>query len=131
MLAALAALSWEDAFRASGSSKVQAKAGGRFVIGLCCFHEERTPSLHGYYESERFICYGCQRGGSKEDFARIVLGLDFDGTDHVEDFEAIRRWARRVARTTWSPAIPGQLMLIPVDEPEPGAGTPVAVTAGS
>jgi len=43
---------------------------GRLEVGLCPFHTERTPSFTVYPESQRFICYGCQRAGDVIDLLK-------------------------------------------------------------
>src|SRR5688500_12278089 len=46
--------------------------------GLCCFHEENTPSLAFNPEKNVFYCHGaCQRGGDVIDFVMARDRLDF------------------------------------------------------
>ncbi len=57
------------------------KKAGRNWMGLCVFHDERTPSMsvspEGFYK-----CFGCGVGGDSVTFVREKLGLDF--ADAVE-----------------------------------------------
>jgi hypothetical protein len=39
------------------------KRAGRTLVGLCPFHEDRTPSFHIYPDQNRGWCYGCNQGG--------------------------------------------------------------------
>ena len=40
--------------------------------GLCCFHEEDTPSLSFDFSKGVFFCFGCGKGGGVKDFALAV-----------------------------------------------------------
>lgn len=60
------------------------QVGDRFV-GLCPFHEERTPSFHVVPGRGFFHCFGCGAHGSAIDFVMQAEGLDFP--------EAVRRLA--------------------------------------
>jgi hypothetical protein len=39
------------------------KRAGRTLLGLCPFHDERTPSFHIYPDQNRGWCFGCNHGG--------------------------------------------------------------------
>ncbi|MDR1734298.1 MAG: DNA primase [Oscillospiraceae bacterium] len=43
------------------STEVELKRGGRTWVGLCPFHNERSPSFHVW--EDHFYCFGCQAGG--------------------------------------------------------------------
>ena len=63
------------------------KAGGARYIGLCPFHNEKTPSfgvspVHQYYK-----CFGCGEGGDVLSFVMKIDGLSF--------FEALKLLAER------------------------------------
>lgn len=45
------------------SSYVQLKRRGRTQVGLCPFHNEKTPSFVVYPETQSFYCFGCGAGG--------------------------------------------------------------------
>ena len=41
---------------------------GKDFIGLCPFHQEKTPSFHVSPTRQFFYCYGCKAGGNAIDF---------------------------------------------------------------
>lgn len=47
-------------------------------IGLCPFHNERTPSFHVHPETGFFKCFGCGAGGDVIDFVRRHNGVTFE-----------------------------------------------------
>jgi DNA primase len=50
---------------------------GRNLVGLCPFHQEKTPSFHVISEKGIFHCFGCQTGGDVFKFLMLVEGLSF------------------------------------------------------
>ena len=42
---------------------LQPRSGGGEYVGLCCFHDDRNPSLRVYPERQTFRCWSCQTGG--------------------------------------------------------------------
>src|SRR5687767_6764007 len=52
------------------------RAGGRYV-GLCPFHEERTPSFSVNAEQKLYHCFGCSEGGDAIGFVQQTEALDF------------------------------------------------------
>lgn len=52
------------------------KAGARF-IGLCPFHDEKTPSFHIVPSKQFFHCFGCGQSGDAIGFVMIHLGLKY------------------------------------------------------
>ena len=54
------------------------RQGGRHV-GLCPFHEERTPSFSVNAERGFYHCFGCGAGGDVITFVREIENLDFTG----------------------------------------------------
>ena len=40
------------------------KKGGRNYLGLCPFHQEKTPSFTVNREKQIFYCFGCGEGGN-------------------------------------------------------------------
>ena len=59
------------------SSYVQLKRRGKNLVGLCPFHNEKTPSFTVYPESQSYYCFGCGAGGEVVNFIRRVENLDF------------------------------------------------------
>ncbi len=62
------------------------KQGTRWV-GLCPFHQEKSPSFSVNAEEGLYYCFGCQKSGDAISFLRDVEHLDF--------VEAVRRLADR------------------------------------
>ncbi len=52
------------------------RVGSRWV-GLCPFHEERTPSFSVDAEKKVYYCFGCEAGGDAIGFVREAEALDF------------------------------------------------------
>ena len=49
--------------------------------GLCCFHDEDTPSLSFDFSKGVFHCFGCGKGGGVKDFA-LAVGEPWGTTHH-------------------------------------------------
>ena len=47
---------------------VALKRRGKDFVGLCPFHQEKTPSFHVSPGKQYFHCYGCKEGGNAIDF---------------------------------------------------------------
>src|SRR6266498_3811441 len=47
---------------------VALKRRGRDFVGLCPFHQEKTPSFHVSPTKQFFHCYGCKSSGNAIDF---------------------------------------------------------------
>lgn len=69
------------------SKRVQLKRAGRYLKGLCPFHQEKTPSFYVYPEQGTYHCYGCGKGGD------VFTWLQ--ETEHLEFGEALRQLADR------------------------------------
>jgi DNA primase len=54
------------------------KSGGRYM-GLCPFHQEKTPSFHVNPARNWFHCFGCHESGDVIDFVEKTEQLDFVG----------------------------------------------------
>ncbi len=59
------------------SSYVTLKRRGRTLVGLCPFHNEKTPSFTVYPETQSFYCFGCSAGGDSVGFIKRIENLDY------------------------------------------------------
>ena len=66
---------------------VRLRRAGRNFVGLCPFHNEKTPSFSVNAERGFYHCFGCGAGGTVFNFIMKVEGLTFP--------EAVRSLARR------------------------------------
>ena len=62
------------------------KKAGKDHVGLCTFHEEKTPSLHVDHEKGCYNCFGCGAGGDALKFVVEYYGLPFQ--------DAVKRLAK-------------------------------------
>ena len=69
------------------SQYVPLKRRGKNYIGLCPFHNEKTPSFTVSQEKQFYKCFGCGEGGSVFNFLMKKEGLSFS--------EAVRSLARK------------------------------------
>lgn len=56
---------------------VALKRRGKNLVGLCPFHNEKTPSFTVYPENGSFYCFGCGVGGDVFSFVRQIENLDY------------------------------------------------------
>lgn len=73
------------------SSYVDLKRRGKTLLGLCPFHNEKTPSFNIYPENNSFYCFGCNKGGGVFQFVMGVENLVFP--------DAVRWLAQRAGMT--------------------------------
>jgi len=59
------------------SAKTDLRRVGSRWVGLCPFHEERTPSFSVDAEKKVYYCFGCEAGGDAIGFVRETEALDF------------------------------------------------------
>lgn len=59
------------------SPYVRLKRRGKNLVGLCPFHNEKTPSFTVYPENGSFYCFGCGVGGDVITFIRRIENLDY------------------------------------------------------
>lgn len=64
------------------SDYVCLKQKGSNFIGLCPFHNEKTPSFTVYNDTQSFYCFGCGTGGDVITFIRKIENLNY--TDAVK-----------------------------------------------
>ncbi|MCL4433702.1 MAG: DNA primase [Actinobacteria bacterium] len=69
------------------SEHIGLRKQGRRYVGLCPFHQEKTPSFSVNADDGFYYCFGCQRSGDAITFVRETENLDFP--------EAVRRLADR------------------------------------
>ncbi len=50
---------------------------GTTLVGLCPFHQEKTPSFTIYLNSNTFYCFGCQTFGDSISFIQKTKNLSF------------------------------------------------------
>ena len=53
------------------------KRRGKNLVGLCPFHNEKTPSFNIYPESNSYYCFGCSNGGGVIQFVMNAERLSF------------------------------------------------------
>lgn len=53
------------------------KSGGRNLLGLCPFHNEKTPSFNVNPERQMWKCFGCGEGGDVFSFVQKIDNLTF------------------------------------------------------
>ena len=73
------------------SDYVQLRKGGVRLMGLCPFHQEKTPSFSVHPAKQFFYCFGCGVGGDVFKFVMLIESLSFP--------EALRRVAEKVGIT--------------------------------
>lgn len=59
------------------STYVSLRKRGSTSIGLCPFHNEKTPSFTVYNETQSFYCFGCGAGGDAVTFIKNIENLDY------------------------------------------------------
>lgn len=69
------------------SPYVNLRRRGKNLVGLCPFHNEKTPSFTVYPENGSFYCFGCGVGGDVITFVRRMENLDY--------MEAVKQLADR------------------------------------
>ena len=70
------------------SSYVTLKKRGNTFVGLCPFHNEKTPSFTVYPDTQSFYCFGCGAGGDSLSFIKKIENLDY--------IDAVKLLAQRV-----------------------------------
>src|SRR5205814_504899 len=67
---------------------VSLKRRGKDYVGLCPFHQEKTPSFHVNPTKQYFICFGCKASGNAIDFVMK--------RDRMEFIDALRQLGQSV-----------------------------------
>ncbi|MBW6528723.1 toprim domain-containing protein [Sphingomonas sp. RHCKR7] len=64
---------------------VKLKPAGKEWLGLCPFHNERTPSLTIFADDSRFWCFGCSASGDVIDFVQRAYRVTlFEAIDMLD-----------------------------------------------
>jgi len=63
---------------------VRLKKRGKDYVGLCPFHNEKTPSFTVSPSKQLFYCFGCHRGG---DVVKFVM--EYDKASYIEALETL------------------------------------------
>ena len=82
------------------SSFLTLKRAGTNFIGLCPFHNEKTPSFNVSPSRQIFHCFGCHKGGDVFTFLREFENLNF--------VEVVQRLAERASIPIEFEMTPGQ-----------------------
>lgn len=69
------------------SPYIALKRRGSNLVGLCPFHNEKTPSFTVYPENGSYYCFGCGQGGDIITFTMKIENLDY--------IDAVRRLAEK------------------------------------
>ncbi len=68
------------------SGYTELRQRGNRMLGLCPFHDERTPSFSVNSTEGLYYCFGCQAGGDVFTFLREKDGLEFaDAVEQLAD----------------------------------------------
>jgi len=59
------------------STYVTLRKRGNTSVGLCPFHNEKTPSFTVYNDTQSFYCFGCGAGGDAIGFIKKIENLDY------------------------------------------------------
>ncbi len=66
------------------SRYVQLKKSSNNFVGLCPFHNEKTPSFHVNQSGQFFHCFGCQTGGDVITFIMKIENLSYrEAVEHL------------------------------------------------
>ncbi len=73
----LAEIKYRNDIETVVSQYVTVKRAGKNLVGLCPFHNEKTPSFTLYPDNGSFYCFGCGKGGDVFTFTRLIENLDY------------------------------------------------------
>jgi DNA primase len=62
------------------SQHVKLRKSGKDYIGLCPFHNEKTPSFTVSIEKQIYYCFGCHEGGNLINFLMKIENMNFQET---------------------------------------------------
>ena len=70
---------------------VPLKRGGSNYIGLCPFHNEKTPSFSVSRSKQMYYCFGCHKGGNVITFVEEYNNMNFtEAMQYLADRAGIR-----------------------------------------
>lgn len=73
------------------SGYVQLKKRGKNFIGLCPFHQEKTPSFTVSGDKQIYHCFGCGNGGNIFKFLMEFKNISFiEAVEEVADYSGIK-----------------------------------------
>ena len=73
------------------SPYIALKRRGSNLVGLCPFHNEKTPSFTVYPENGSYYCFGCGQGGDIITFTMRMENLDYiDAVRKLADKAGLR-----------------------------------------
>jgi DNA primase len=108
---------WVDTVRQAGdivrliSDHVPLRARGARMLGLCPFHEEKTPSFSVDPKAQLFYCFGCHTGGDIFKFVQLYERVDFKESVEI----LARKWGVPLP-TAESPADAARRRLLELSE---------------
>lgn len=56
---------------------VKLRQTGKNYVGLCPFHDEKTPSFHVSPDLQRYKCFGCDKSGDALTFVQEIENIEF------------------------------------------------------
>ena len=79
---------------------IQLKRVGNKYMGLCPFHDEKTPSFYVTPSRQIFKCFGCGKGGDVIAFIQELNGLTLPSVAMIFQLRAIdrRRIVKKIGR---------------------------------
>ena len=66
------------------STYVSLRKRGNTSVGLCPFHNEKTPSFTVYNDTQSFYCFGCGAGGDAIGFIKKIENLETENQELKE-----------------------------------------------
>ena len=77
---------------------VQLKRGGSNYLGLCPFHNEKTPSFSVSRQKQMYFCFGCHKGGNVITFVEEYNNMSFtEAMQYLADRAGIKLPEREIS----------------------------------
>ena len=77
---------------------VQLKRGGSNYLGLCPFHNEKTPSFAVSRQKQMYYCFGCHKGGNVITFVEEYNNMSFtEAMQYLADRAGIKLPEREIS----------------------------------